>query len=74
MPHRTHAQVLNSRSHARGSRSQMLSPDVLDDVTEGLVLPNEWAPASVSEFVSWPFKWSRLVTTFDGDGVAVRVA
>ena len=49
----------------------MLSPDVLDDVTEGLVLPSEWAPASVSEFVSWPFKWSRLETTFDGDGVAV---
>ena len=39
----------------------MLSPDVLDDVTEGLVLPSEWAPASVSEFVSWPFKWSRFI-------------
>ena len=46
----------------------MLSPDV----SEGVVLPSEWAPASLSELVGWRFKWLRLETTFDVDGVAVE--
>ena len=41
----------------------MLSPDV----SEGVVLPSEWAPASLSELVGWRFKWLRLETTFDVD-------
>ena len=30
-------------------------------------MPSEWAPAAVSEFGGWNFKWMRLVTSFAFD-------